>query len=98
MHFAFMPVTYDAEREREKVSAKEVIERNELKAFHQDLDEHLKERMNPDDQKGVLNDKKIHVDDVATLKKHANEIERVNKVMHEHKHNFNEQIKKVRQL
>src|SRR5699024_11833664 len=44
MHFAFMPVTYDEKREREKVSAKEVLNRNELKSFHQDLDNHLKER------------------------------------------------------
>lgn len=45
MHFAFMPVTYDEKKQREKVSAKEVLNRNELKSFHQDLDNHLKERI-----------------------------------------------------
>src|SRR5699024_4072382 len=45
MHFTFMPVTYDEKREREKVSAKEVLNRNELKSFHQDFDNHLKARI-----------------------------------------------------
>src|SRR5699024_12793804 len=61
MHFAFMPVTDDEKREREKVSAKEVLNRNELKSFHQDLDNHLKERIPQIYQKGVLNDKTIGV-------------------------------------
>src|SRR5699024_12550856 len=38
MHFAFMPVTYDEQRDRDKVAAKEVLIRNELISFHQDLD------------------------------------------------------------
>src|SRR5690625_1884694 len=98
MHFAFMPVTYDEKREREKVSAKEVLNRNELKSFHQDLDNHLKERIAQIYQKGVLNDKTIGVEDVPTLKKHSKEIERLNKVMDEKKRNLNKQIKKVSQL
>src|SRR5690625_1944026 len=98
MHFAFMPVTYDEKREREKVSAKEVLNRNELKSFHQDLDNHLKERIPQIYQKGVLNDKTIGVEDVPTLKKHSKEIERLNKVMDEKKRNLNKQIKKVSQL
>lgn len=98
MHFAFMPVTYDEKREREKVSAKEVLNRNELKSFHQDLDNHLKERIPQIYQKGVLNDKTIGVEDVPTLKKHSKEIERLNKVMDEKKRNLNKQIKKVNQL
>src|SRR5699024_11321857 len=71
MHFAIMPVTYDEKREREKASAKEVLNRNELKSFHQDLDNHLKERIPQIYQKGVLNDKTIGVEDVPTLKKHS---------------------------
>src|SRR5699024_11843306 len=81
MHVAFMEGTYDEKREREKVSAKEVLNRNELKSFHQDLDNHLKERIPQIYQKGVLNDKTIGVEDVTTLKKHSKEIERLNKVM-----------------
>src|SRR5699024_12409019 len=81
MHFAFMPVTKDAKREREKVAAKEVLNRNELKSFHQELDNHLKERIPQIYQKGGLNDKTIGGEDVPTLKKHSKEIERLNKVM-----------------
>src|SRR5699024_3405673 len=98
MHFAFMPVTYDDKRASEKVSAKDVLNRNELKSFHQDLDNHLKERIPQIYQKGVLNDKTIGVEDVPTLKKHSKEIERLNKVMDEKKRNLNKQIKKVSQL
>jgi|SRR5699024_5527131 len=98
MHFAFIPVTYDEKREREKVSAKEVLNRNELKSFHQDLDKHLKERIPQIYQKGVLNNKTIGVEDVPTLKKHSKEIERLNKIMDEKKRNLNKQIKKVNQL
>src|SRR5699024_2986969 len=98
MHFAFMPVTYDEKREREKVSAKEVLNRDEFKSFHQDLDNHLKERIRQIYRKGVLNDKTIGVEDVPTLKKHSKEIERLNKVMDEEKRNLNKQIKKVSQL
>src|SRR5699024_276728 len=96
MHIDFMVVMYD--EKREKVSAKEVLNRNELKSFHQDLDNHLKERIPQIYQKGVLNDKTIGVEDVPTLKKHSKEIERLNKVMDEKKRNLNKQIKKVSQL
>src|SRR5699024_12545515 len=45
MHLAFMPVTYEEKREREKVSAKEVLNRNEIKSFHQASDNHVNERI-----------------------------------------------------
>src|SRR5699024_4616710 len=89
--------TYDEKREREKVSAKEVLNRNALKSFHQDLDNHLKERIPQIYQKGVLNDKTIGVEDVPTLEKHSKEIERLNKVMDEKKRKSKEQMKQVRQ-
>src|SRR5699024_10299992 len=98
MHFAFMPVTYDEKREREKVSAKEVLNRNELKSFHQDLDNHLKERIPQIYQKGLLNDKTIGVQDVPTLKKHAKENDRTNKGKDEKKSNLNKKIKKLSEL
>lgn len=37
MHFAFVPVTYDEKNNREKVSAKEVVNRYDLQTFHVDL-------------------------------------------------------------
>src|SRR5699024_12382269 len=59
MHFAFMPVMYDEKRERDKVSAKEVLNRNQIKSIHQDLDIYLKERNHHTYQKVDLNDKTI---------------------------------------
>lgn len=41
MHFAFVPVTEDKKRGGEKLSAKEVITKNDLKTFHTDLERHL---------------------------------------------------------
>lgn len=37
MHFAFIPVVFDKKKKREKVSAKELISKNELKSFHSDF-------------------------------------------------------------
>lgn len=75
MHFAFIPVVYDPKKEREKVSAKLVINRNELKVFHKDLDVHLKESIPEIYQDGILNDKTIGLDDIESIKKHSKEIE-----------------------
>lgn len=41
MHFAFVPVAFDKNKGIEKVSAKEVITRNDLQSFHKDLEKHL---------------------------------------------------------
>ena len=37
MHFAFIPVIYDKKKDREKVSAKEVTNKADLRTFHTDL-------------------------------------------------------------
>src|SRR5699024_5280068 len=66
MHFAFMQLTYDEKREREKVSAKEVLNRYELKSFHRDFDNHLKERITQIYQKHVFNDKTISIEEVPS--------------------------------
>lgn len=75
MHFAFIPVVYDHKKEREKVSAKLILNRNELKAFHGDLDKHLKENIPEIYQEGILNGKTIGLDDIESIKKHSQEIE-----------------------
>lgn len=41
MHFAFIPIVYDKKKDRYKVSAKERVNRFELKSFHSDYQEHL---------------------------------------------------------
>lgn len=45
MHFVFVPVVYDKKKNRDKVSAKERINKLELKSFHQDLDKYLEHNM-----------------------------------------------------
>ena len=41
MHFAFVPVVYDAKKDVFKVSAKEKVCKTDLQTFHQDLEKHL---------------------------------------------------------
>lgn len=41
MHFAFVPVVYDKKKDRYKVSAKERVNKFELKSFHSDYQEYL---------------------------------------------------------
>ncbi|EAK0771656.1 hypothetical protein AWS07_07450 [Campylobacter lari] len=41
MHFAFVPVVYDAKKDVLKVSAKEKVCKTDLQTFHQDLEKHL---------------------------------------------------------
>ncbi len=43
LHFDFMPITQPTDGSKEKFCAKEVLNRNELKSFHQDLNKYLKE-------------------------------------------------------
>ncbi len=41
LHFAFVPVIYDKKKDKNKVSAKEVVNRVDLKTFHNDLNNYL---------------------------------------------------------
>lgn len=75
MHFAFMPVVWDEKKQREKVSAKEVLNRKDLQTFHQDLDTFLKDTIPEIYHGGVLNDKTYPVKDVAELKRFSKDFE-----------------------
>lgn len=75
LHFDFIPVVWDEKNEREKVSAKELITRTELKCFHNDLDNYLKEKIPDIYQEGILNGKTIGLEDIESLKKYSKEIE-----------------------
>lgn len=48
MHFAFVPVTYDAKKDLYKVSACEVVNRTELRVFHKELQAHLEKALECD--------------------------------------------------
>lgn len=74
LHFAFVPVVYDKKNDREKVSAKEVIDRSELKAFHSDLDTYLRKTIPQVYEKGILNDKTIGLESINDLKLYDKEI------------------------
>lgn len=54
IHFAFIPVIFDRKKHKDKVSAKELISRRELKSFHPDLEGHLKHAFGR--EVGILND------------------------------------------
>lgn len=54
MHFSFIPVTRDKKRGDLKVSAKEVLTRKELQAFHSELQLWMRERMGR--ELSILND------------------------------------------
>ncbi|MBF3746603.1 plasmid recombination protein, partial [Burkholderia pseudomallei] len=83
MHFAFIPIVWDVKKQREKVSAKEVLTRKDLKTFHQDLDKFLKKEIPHIYKEGILNNKTIGVDTVKDLKKHSQEIQKQKETMDE---------------
>lgn len=55
MHFAFVPIVYDKNKEEYKVSAKECITRNHLKKFHGELEIHMEKAFGY--EVGILNEK-----------------------------------------
>ena len=69
LHYAFVPVVFDAKKERYKVSAKEVLTRHDLQTFHDDLDQELKSVL-PFYEKGILNHKTLPFENVAEIKKY----------------------------
>lgn len=54
MHFAFVPVVHDDKKNIDKVSAKEAVNRTDLKMFHQDLSAYMKRVFGRD--VGVMNE------------------------------------------
>lgn len=54
MHFAFVPVVYDKKRDCLKVSAKEAVNRQDLRTFHKDLERHVEFMLGH--EVGILND------------------------------------------
>ncbi|MCM0596338.1 plasmid recombination protein, partial [Periweissella fabaria] len=69
LHYAFVPVVFDAKKERYKVSAKEVLTRHDLQTFHDDLDQNLKQVL-PFYEQGILNNKTLPFENVAEIKKY----------------------------
>lgn len=45
MHYAFVPVALDKKKKREKLSARDVLNRQDLRTFHTDLQKYIYEKM-----------------------------------------------------
>jgi hypothetical protein len=56
MHFAFIPIVEDKKKKKLKVSAKECVGVNDLKAFHRELDSYLSKRMEKKYGNDILNE------------------------------------------
>lgn len=54
LHFAFVPVVYDKKKLKEKVSAKECINKKDLLTFHKDLSKHMEQYFGRD--VGIINE------------------------------------------
>lgn len=54
IHFSFVPVVYDAKKDIEKVSAKQMVCKTDLQTFHQDLEKHLERHFGV--EVGILNE------------------------------------------
>lgn len=98
MHFSFVPVTFDEKKQHNKVSAKEVLTRQDLKTFHQALDTHLKEKIPDIYQGGVLNGETIGVEDIRILKEKSALIEQKNSELTAKNKQLEHKIKQVNAL
>ena len=92
LHYAFIPVTFDEKKQREKVSAKEVLNRKDLQTFHDDLDKHLKENLNFY-EKGILNDKTLPFQNVEQVKKYNDELKKLEIKLHKAETEFKQKNK-----
>ena len=103
LHYVFVPVTLDKKKGIEKVSAKEVITKVDLKSFHQDLDKYLMSKgiecsvlneLTKEGNKSIKELKKGSA--IESLKNALNELERANKDINDlkdHKNSLEEEIK-----
>lgn len=80
LHYAFIPVVFDEKKQREKVSAKEVLNRKDLQSFHQDLDKYLKIKV-PVYEKGILNNETLPFKDVKEIKKAKETIKKLDETI-----------------
>ena len=105
MHFAFVPVVHDKKKNIDKVSAKEVLTRKELKVFHQDLDQHLLKEIPEIYQGGILNGETIGVENVEQLKNLTQRVKKLEqditdkeKTIQSYKKQINEYEKSVKPI
>ncbi|WP_420973885.1 MobV family relaxase [Bacillus thuringiensis] len=76
MNFIFMPIVWDKKKQREKVCANDVLTRQDLKTFHQDLDFFLKQEVPHIYKEGILNDQTIDFDKIKLLKRYLVQVQK----------------------
>lgn len=81
IHFAFIPITEDKKKGGYKVSAKEVINKRELQAFHQDLDKYLETALGH--SVGVLNGSTKDGNKAISELKEKSALERIEELQNE---------------
>lgn len=82
LHFAFVPVVFDEKKQRNKVSAKEVLNKLDLKSFHTDLDTYLRKEIPSIYETGILNGQTLGLDSVEQIKLHDKVIKNAKKEAH----------------
>jgi len=98
LHFAFIPVVFDEKKQREKVSAKEVLTRKELSTFHPDLDNYLKQHIPHIYKEGILNNQTIGIEDVKIIKRLSRELAQREVELSQRKEQINKEIKDVENI
>lgn len=78
LHYVFVPIVHDNKRNILKVCAKDVINRKELKTFHNDLKKHLENKMNM--QVDILNGATINGNKTVLELKRESAIKKINAI------------------
>lgn len=83
IHFAFVPVVYDKEKGIEKVSAKERVNKSDLKRFHSDLTVHMKRAFGRDIgiENGSTKEGNLKVPQLKEQTEHAERLKTENEVL-----------------
>ena len=102
MHMGFVPVVYDKKKGKTKVSAKEVVTRQDLQTFHKDLDRHMQKAFGRDvgvlTTDGISKYTKGSSKSIEQLKQETYAIKNTNNQLRENNQNLKTQISSYQQL
>lgn len=102
MHMGFVPVVYDKKKGKTKVSAKEVVDRQDLQTFHRDFDRHMQKAFGRNigvlTTGGVNKYTKGFSKSIDQLKQETYAIKNTNNQLRENNQNLKAQISSYQQL
>lgn len=102
IHMGFVPVVYDKTKGKTKVSAKEVVTRQDLQTFHKDLDQHMKKVFGRDigvlTTDGVNKYTKGSSKSIEQLKQETYSIKNTNNQLRKNNQHLKAQISSYQQL